>query len=204
MRLTRFGVVIAFIVTGIVVPDSAAASDTPSVDPLAVLEASSALITAAGPPDTPGSPSFDVVLSPDVHLDIEPPPALIKPVEQSEPAPPRVEPAPPAGSAMAVTGSIRDRALDKLRALGAAQWQISIFDCIGAHESGWQSKRSNRMNSNGTWDHGPFQINDIHWPALNAQHLDPYVPEDAAVYVWQLSRSGTSFGAWSVHGLCGV
>jgi len=95
-------------------------------------------------------------------------------------------------------GSLRDRALAKFHALGAAQWQINVFDCIGWYESGWQNKQSP------TDDEGVLQINRVHLPQLQAQGLNPWVPEDAATYSWQLSRQGTNFRPWTVHGLCGV
>lgn len=145
-----------------------------------------------------------------VALADDPPAAEMpgQPSPDAEPIPYRPTPEQPDGPAMPPPrnygGDVRGRALAKIASFGAAQWQIDVFDCIGWHESGWQSKRSNKANYNGTYDHGPFQINDVHWSQLNAQGLDPYVPEDAATYVWQLSRQGTRFGAWSVHSLCGV
>jgi hypothetical protein len=178
---------------GIVVPDAARAEDTdPLYDPV---------LTSEAPPALWSSPDLDIVTASYTPPPEAPPPAAL--VE-----PPAAEPtaAPPESVDVSDRsgGTVRDRALTQLQWLGAAQWQISVFDCIARNESRWQNKRSDRMNYNGTWDHGVWQINDIHWPLLNALGLDPYIPEDAARFVWRLSRSGSSFQPWSVRASCGV
>jgi hypothetical protein len=95
--------------------------------------------------------------------------------------------------------TLRERALNRLAELGAPQWAISAFDCIGWRESGWENKRSV------TSDDGTLQINDVHDAELRASGLDPYVPEDAATFSWRLfTRAGWSFRDWTVRGLCGV
>lgn len=193
MRPTLAGVLVAsLILVGIVVPDTARAEDRPPNE--SVVERSDPLDAVSIPPITYTDRALLLTVT-------GPPPTT---EQVSEPPPePKPEPAQPASEAAPLL-SVRDRALSKLRELGAAAWQIGVFDCIGSHESGWQSIRSRRANSNGTFDHGPFQINDIHWPLLNSLGLDPYRPEDAAVFVWRLSGNGQRFGAWSVHASCGV
>jgi hypothetical protein len=103
-----------------------------------------------------------------------------------------------------VPPTLRERALNKLAELGAPQWVVRGLDCLGWAESGWQAIRSKYMNDNGTWDHSFWQFNDIHWPRLNRMGLNPYIPEDAAVFAWTLySESG--FGPWSAtRAKCGV
>jgi hypothetical protein len=168
-----------------------------------------------GPYHYDGVDAFERALSA-----LEAPPVLEmpgKPSPDAEPIPYQPTPEQPDGPAIPLPRNytppprpvvdsnwVRDEALDEFRALGAAQWQIDVFDCIGYKESGWQSKRSNRPNANGTWDHGPFQINDVHWPTLNRLGLDPYNARDAARYAWRLSGNGSFFTAWSVHWSCGV
>lgn len=106
---------------------------------------------------------------------------------------PEPEPEPPPAPL-----SLRDRALGRFVELGAAPWQVAIFDCIGWRESRWSNVRSK------TGDSGVLQINDVHSAQLRAQGLDAWVPEDAATYSWQLSRRGTNFTPWTVHASCGV
>lgn len=98
----------------------------------------------------------------------------------------------------------RDRALATLADLGAPAWVVRGFDCIASSESGWASIRSRYQNSNGTYDHGVFQLNDVHWPRLNRLGLDPYIPEHAATFVMVLWRE-SGFGPWSATRWgCGV
>lgn len=148
----------------------------------------------SSPPDPPA-----ISIAPDAEIVAERIPApLIEAAPIADPPLPPIVPPPP------VELTIRERALAQLERLGATERQLIVFDCIGWYESGWQSKRSNQRNADGTYDHGPFQINDVHRAQLAAQNLDPYNPEDAATYVWQLSRQGRIFTAWAVHTLCGV
>lgn len=153
-----------------------------------------------GPPvwtDTALALSYD---GPPKPPDPPPPP----PEPEPEPEQPVANHTPPPPPRFYEGGDVRSRALNRLAVLGAVQWQLNVFDCLGWAESGWQSKRSNQINSNGTWDHGPFQINDIHGPRLNSLGLDPYVPEQAADYVWLISSGGTNFRPWSTRYKCGV
>lgn len=196
MRPTLILLFVALIV-GMVVPDAAQAEDRPvqtPPEPLRATDTQADVISTAlaeiVADEQPATPPVNVEPPPPAAPEPEP-----EPVAEQSPAPALVA---------AVSGSVRDRALAQFARLGATGWQISVFDCIGYHESGWQSKRSNKQNSNGTWDNGPMQINDIHWPTLNRLGLDPYVPEDAAVYAWRLSSEGHNFKPWSVAASCGV
>jgi hypothetical protein len=128
-----------------------------------------------------------------------PPPTAPEPEPEPEPERPADHPAP-----VALDSSVRGRALSTLAELGAPGWVINGFDCLARSESGWRNIRSDHANSNGTFDHGVWQINDVHWPRLNARGLDPYVPEDAATFVWTLWRE-SGFGPWSATRWgCGV
>lgn len=148
----------------------------------------------------PAVEPVDLVVAPP-HEPEQPPVDASPPTTEVPPPPP--EPEPQLHPAM--TGTVRERALARLAELGATPWMLTVFDCIGRHESGWQSIRSHRANPNGTFDHGPFQLNDVHWPTLNGAGLDPYVPEDAATFAWSLSRNGTRFSpTWTVASRCGV
>jgi len=198
MRPTLILVFVAFIV-GMVVPAAARAEE--SAPPLP--DDRDARLTAAVDPSGVHDGSRDVAYS-DEALTL----TVVAAAPEPEPEPPAPEPEPlrvvQSAPPPAATSNVRDRALAQFAQLGATSWQISVFDCIGWHESGWQSKRSNKQNPNGTYDHGPLQINQIHYPKLNALGLDPYVPEDAAVYAWRLSSEGHNFKPWTVAASCGV
>jgi hypothetical protein len=121
-----------------------------------------------------------------------------KPAPDAEPVPHKPTPNQPDGPAIPQPrndGSIRGRALARFAELGAPAWVIAGFDCIGWKESGWNSIRSRYMNSNGTYDHGPLQFNDVHWPRLNRYGLDPYVPEHAAEFAWIIFQE-QGFNPW--------
>jgi hypothetical protein len=95
--------------------------------------------------------------------------------------------------------SLRERTLGRLADLGAPQWVVNAFDCVGWFESKWQNVRSR------TGDTGVLQINDVHRPELNRLGLDPWSPEDSASFAWLLfTRAGWSFRDWNVRGLCGL
>jgi hypothetical protein len=167
-------VAIALVITPPVEPHQEAPqwlSNRPA--PIAAIEASTSSWYIVEPPVLPLSPLSSAEIGSPVALDVSPIP------------PP---PEPP---------TLRERALNRLVELGAAPWQIGVFDCIGWHESNWRNVRNHQSG-----DDGVFQISDIHDPQLRAQGLDPYVPEDAATFAWQLSRQGSTFKPWVVAPLC--
>lgn len=95
--------------------------------------------------------------------------------------------------------TVRERTLSKLAELGAPEWVVAAFDCVGWYESKWANVRSR------TGDTGVLQINDVHRPELARLGLDPWVPEDSAEFAWRLfTRAGWSFRDWNVRGLCGL
>lgn len=74
---------------------------------------------------------------------------------------------------------------------------VTIVAIAGA-ESGWDPGLTSRQNSNGTYDHGLFQINDVHLSQIS--HADMYDPVKAAHWAYTLySRAGYNFGDWAVH-----
>lgn len=144
--------------------------------PAAIMTLDDAVLPIVGSPAPPAT----IVAAPPVAATPEPAPLQL---------PPPIDP-----------GDLRGRALARFVELGAAPWQVAMFDCIGRNESGWQNVR-------GRWspDSGVLQINDVHLPLLHDLGLDPWVPEDAATFAWQLSRQGRNFSPWtvvSVHHLC--
>ncbi len=95
--------------------------------------------------------------------------------------------------------TLRERALNRLAELGAPQWVLNAFDCVGWFESRWSNVRSR------TGDTGVLQINDVHRPELYRLGLDPWSPEDSASFAWLLfTRAGWSFRDWTTRGLCGL
>lgn len=111
------------------------------------------------------------------------------PIQESYAAPPR---------------DYRTQVLEELRALGAAEWIVHSLDCIGFSESNWQNIRSHRMNSDGTFDHGGLQINDVN---VRRFRLDPYDPWSQAWMALQLvygrvQRGQRPFQDWATERFC--
>lgn len=67
---------------------------------------------------------------------------------------------------------------------------------IAMRESGGYPGIMGPMNSNGTYDHGLFQINDVH--RANISFAKIYDPVYNAHYAYWLSDSGTNFSHWGL------
>jgi len=91
--------------------------------------------------------------------------------------------------------TLRQRTLDTLTQLGATPEQLTVWDCIGQAESGW----TNTTSTSG--DHGVLQINAIHLEHLARIGLDPYIPEDAATYAYNLWQA-RGFQPWTTAKGC--
>eukprot|EP01089_Gocevia_fonbrunei_P001028 TRINITY_DN10983_c0_g1_i1.p1 TRINITY_DN10983_c0_g1~~TRINITY_DN10983_c0_g1_i1.p1 ORF type:complete len:137 (-),score=14.03 TRINITY_DN10983_c0_g1_i1:52-462(-) len=82
-----------------------------------------------------------------------------------------------------------------------SEWNHECCKCIVSHESSGDAHAAN-YNSNGSYDIGVFQINDIHWRSCS----DGKAPCDVetnlkcAEMVWKEHRS---FSPWSTCGGCG-
>jgi len=144
--------------------------------------ADSVLLTSLSLSTTPAESSFVPIASPALNVSPPPPP---------EDATPALAPPPEL--------TLRERALNRFAELGAPQWVVNAFDCVGWRESRWLNVRSR------TGDTGVLQINDVHNPELWRLGLSAWSPEDSATFSWLLfTRAGWSFRDWTVRGLCGL
>jgi hypothetical protein len=74
---------------------------------------------------------------------------------------------------------------------------LHVAWALAMRESGGQPGAIGRVNSNGTRDHGLFQVNDIHL----GRSLDPsvmYDPDSNAAAAFKMSSRGTNFSAWAI------
>lgn len=80
-------------------------------------------------------------------------------------------------------------------------WDQRCCNCIVNHESGGNANAAN-YNSNGSFDVGLFQINDINWSACGGSapcDLNRNLQCAIQVYKW----GGNSFRLWSTAAGCG-
>lgn len=96
---------------------------------------------------------------------------------------------------------------------GFPEEQIATWVCIVKHESNYNTSAIGRLNSDGSEDHGLFQISDIYWcsPPGNgwvcglscAQLEDDDISDDVEcmrkIYDEHEILSGDGFNAWSVY-----
>jgi len=71
--------------------------------------------------------------------------------------------------------------------------------CIAKAESGLRANATH-LNSNGTWDVGLMQLNDVHGYSWN-QRLDPDFNLEAA---YKIRMSWGNWSAWSSRHKCGL
>ena len=81
-------------------------------------------------------------------------------------------------------------------------WDQSCCECIVSHESGGNANAAN-LNSNGSFEVGLFQINDLNWGQCNggAAPCDVQSNLNCAIKVYQWG--GNSFKLWSTAAGCG-
>lgn len=74
--------------------------------------------------------------------------------------------------------------------------QIVMATAIALAESGGKTDAKGGPNSNGTYDYGLFQINDVHKPT-DAEKTDPLANARRAYKIWV--QAGHSFKPWSTY-----
>ena len=81
------------------------------------------------------------------------------------------------------------------------EWSQTCCRCIADHESGDNSHAAN-YNTNGTFDIGFWQINDIHWGACNDGSAPCGIDNNrsCAHQIWKERRN---WSPWSTCGGCG-
>ena len=91
----------------------------------------------------------------------------------------------------------RAQIADAMRKAGWPESAIPIGVAVAMAESGGNPRAVNRANSNGSSDHGLFQINSIHGSLLKTG--DPYNPVDNARMALKVYKdAGNSWRPWSV------
>eukprot|EP01095_Lingulamoeba_sp_RSL-Kostka_P002198 TRINITY_DN13072_c0_g1_i1.p1 TRINITY_DN13072_c0_g1~~TRINITY_DN13072_c0_g1_i1.p1 ORF type:complete len:150 (-),score=45.05 TRINITY_DN13072_c0_g1_i1:146-568(-) len=83
-----------------------------------------------------------------------------------------------------------------------SDWSQSCCECIAQHESGGNANAAN-YNTNGSYDVGLYQINDVNWDQCNGGKA-PCNPSDntkCAHMVW--GWGGNTWKLWSTCGACG-
>lgn len=97
--------------------------------------------------------------------------------------------------------------------LGVNQGDIAMWICIALHESGLDSDQINRRNTNGSWDHGLWQINDKWWVGrdrpgggcgfsaseVRGDHLENAVKCVRHIFKEHQRIQGDGWAAWAVY-----
>jgi len=81
-------------------------------------------------------------------------------------------------------------------------WSQACCECIAKHESGGNAHAEN-YNSNGSYDIGLYQVNNINWAQCSAGKApcDPVVNVECAHKVWEWGAK--TWKLWSTCGACG-
>ena len=81
-------------------------------------------------------------------------------------------------------------------------WNQACCQCIASHESGGNTNAANH-NSNGSYDVGLWQINNVNWASCSGGQApcDPHTNLQCAIKVWQWG--GKTFKLWSTAKACG-
>lgn len=122
-------------------------------------------------------------------LSVESPPVASSDSSLPSPLPPIAQPQ--------IERSPIEAGMARLADLGATDWQLRTFGCLGFYES-----TNNPYAVSATGDYGWLQINKRYhgWRWAGRDIFDPAVNAEVA---WDIYRE-SGFRAWTTHGLCGV
>lgn len=101
-----------------------------------------------------------------------------------------------------------DLARELVNQHGFPQNTVSTWICIVQHESSYNTAAEGHLNTDGSVDHGLFQINDRYWcsPGGNGCNVacsalqDDNISDDCACA--QLIYNQSGFGAWTTYQYC--